>query len=84
MDLEELRGRLHAVLSDTVLAGSDRDVPSDAPLGEEGVGLDSLALVQFLTAVERDFGAEMSIEMWSDIARLSLDDCATALVQLRS
>ena len=83
-DIEEVRGRLHALLSETVLDGSDREVLNGAPLGEEGVGLDSLALVQFLTAVEQDFGAELPIEVWSDIAQLSLDDCATALGRRRA
>jgi len=75
----EVRVRLRAVLDRTVLAGSDREVPFDAPLGEEGIGLDSLALVQFLTAVEHELGTEFPFDVWSDAARLSLDDCAAAL-----
>jgi acyl carrier protein len=75
----ELRVRLRAVLDRKVLVGSERDVPFDAPLGEEGIGLDSLALVQFLTAVEQELGAEFPFAVWSDVAHLSLDDCAAAL-----
>jgi acyl carrier protein len=77
----QVKDRLHVVLERIVLAGREGDLPSDAPLGEEGLGLDSLALVRFLTAVEQELGVEVPYEVWSDIAQLSLDDCATALAK---
>ncbi len=83
-DVEQIRERLHTLLSTAILDGSDRDVPSGAPLGEAGIGLDSLALVQFLTAVEQEFTTEIPLQMWSDVSQLSLDDCAAAVDRLRS
>ena len=40
------------IVRDELLLGSDRPIPFDQPLGELGVGLDSLGLVNLLTAVE--------------------------------
>lgn len=77
----EVLDRLQAVLERTVLRGSTREVRPDVPLGQEGVGLDSLALVQFLTGVEQELSAEVPLEIWADIGRLSLNDCTVALVE---
>src|SRR5512133_167112 len=48
------------IVRDELLLGSEREIPLDQPLGELGVGLDSLALVNLLTAVEGAFGVELS------------------------
>ena len=77
----EIKVRLRVVLDRMALGGRESDLPSDAPLGEEGFGLDSLARVRFLTAVEQELGEEVPFEVWSDVAQLSLDDCATALAK---
>ena len=77
----EIKVRLRAVLDRMALGGRESDLPVSAPLGEEGFGLDSLALVRFLTAVEQELGEEVPFEVWSDVAHLSLDDCATALAK---
>lgn len=80
-DFDNLRMRLRTVLTDRVLDG--RVVPEDIPLGGDGVGLDSLALVQFISNVERDQDAEVPIEIWADISQLSLNEFARALVSGR-
>lgn len=76
-DIDKLRMRLRTVLTNRVLGG--REVPEDLPLGGDGVGLDSLALVQFISGVEKELNAEVPIEIWADISRLSLNEVARAL-----
>jgi acyl carrier protein/GNAT superfamily N-acetyltransferase len=59
-----------------LLFGSERPIPFDEPLGELGLGLDSLALVNLLTAVEAEFGVELSDDIWTERGPLSIDDLA--------
>jgi GNAT superfamily N-acetyltransferase/acyl carrier protein len=58
------------ILRRTALSGSDRLVALDQPLGE--LGLDSLAMVSFLTALERDFGVALEDVIWVERGRLTL------------
>ena len=53
-----------------------REIPLDQPLGELGVGLDSLALVNLLTAVEAAFQVELSDDIWTERGPLSVNDLA--------
>jgi acyl carrier protein/GNAT superfamily N-acetyltransferase len=64
------------IIRDELLFGSGREIPFDQPLGELGVGLDSLALVNLLSAVEAAFGVELSDDIWTERGPLSLDDLA--------
>ncbi|MEO5922624.1 MAG: acyl carrier protein [Bryobacteraceae bacterium] len=73
--------RLVNVMREAVLDGSDRDIETNELLGEEGVGLDSLAMVQFLTAVEQQFRVEIPVDVWSRVGQLTLDDCAEAVLK---
>jgi len=59
-----------------LLLGSEREIPLDVPLGELGLGLDSLALVNLLTAIEASFGVELSDEIWTTRGPLSVEDLA--------
>jgi acyl carrier protein/GNAT superfamily N-acetyltransferase len=59
-----------------LLLGSEREIPLDQPLGELGLGLDSLALVNLLTAIEASFGVELSDEIWTTRGPLSIEDLA--------
>ena len=59
-----------------LLLGSEREIPLDQPLGESGLGLDSLALVNLLTAIEASFGVELSDEIWTARGPLSVEDLA--------
>lgn len=68
--------RLADLLRTTVLGDGDRDIEADAPLGGDGVGLDSLALVQFLTSIESEFGLEIPDDVWSSAAEATLDGLA--------
>lgn len=56
----------------TALSGSRRTVGLDEPLGELGLGLDSLALIEFATAIEKRFQVQLPDEMWMDRGQLSL------------
>jgi acyl carrier protein/GNAT superfamily N-acetyltransferase len=64
------------IIRDELLLGSERAIPFDEPLGELGIGLDSLALVNLLTAVEAAFGVELSDEIWTARGPLSVNDLA--------
>src|SRR5262245_52509710 len=64
------------IVRDELLLGSEREIPPDQPLGELGVGLDSLALVNLLTAVEAAFGVELSDDIWTERGPLSVNDLA--------
>jgi acyl carrier protein/GNAT superfamily N-acetyltransferase len=64
------------IVREELLLGSDRPIPFDQPLGELGVGLDSLGLVNLLTAVENEFGVELSDEIWAERGPLSINELA--------
>jgi acyl carrier protein/GNAT superfamily N-acetyltransferase len=63
-------------LREEVLLGSERSIPLDAPLGELGLGLDSLGLVKLLTAVEATFAIDLPDDIWIARGPLSLADLA--------
>jgi acyl carrier protein/GNAT superfamily N-acetyltransferase len=64
------------IVREDVLLGSDRSIPLDAPLGELGLGLDSLALVKLLTAVEATFAVDLPDDIWVAREPLSIADLA--------
>jgi acyl carrier protein/GNAT superfamily N-acetyltransferase len=64
------------ILREEVLLGSERSIPLDAPLGELGLGLDSLGLVKLLTAVEATFGIDLPDDIWIARGPLSVVDLA--------
>lgn len=84
MESEQVVERLRAALATSVLGDRGYEVAGDAPLGHEGVGLDSLALVHLLTKIEKEFDVELPYDMWAEASRLTLDDCAAALVRARA
>ena len=55
--------------------GSTRDVDFDAPLGEHGVGVDSLGLVQFMLALETAYQLRVPVEFWARADQVSLRKC---------
>lgn len=58
-----IEDRLLGILRAQARIGSSRTILPDEPLS--GVGLDSLALLNFLTAVEKEFGLELPDELWT-------------------
>jgi acyl carrier protein/GNAT superfamily N-acetyltransferase len=69
------------LVREELLFGSDRPIPLDAPLGELGVGLDSLALVRLLTAVENTFGVEVEDDVWVARGPLTVEDLAEIVTE---
>ena len=63
-------------LREELLLGSERSIPLDAPLGELGLGLDSLGLVKLLTAVEATFAIDLPDDIWVARGPLSVADLA--------
>ena len=76
----DVQERLAQALRAGALSGSERHLPLDDPLGEAGLGLDSLALVQFLVAVEREFGIRVPVDVWARADLISLRDCAGIVI----
>lgn len=72
MNRTEIEAQLLDTLRRTALNGSRRAVGPNEPLGELGVGLDSLALIEFATAVEKRFRVQLPDEMWVERGQLSL------------
>jgi ribosomal protein S18 acetylase RimI-like enzyme len=64
------------LVREELLFGSERPIPVDEPLGELGVGLDSLALVKLLTAVEGSFGVDVPDDVWTARGPLTVADLA--------
>ena len=76
MRREAAQEELLRILREEVLLGSERPIPLDAPLGELGLGLDSLGLVQLLTAVESAFAIDLPDDIWIARGPLSVADLA--------
>ncbi len=76
LDVEEEIAR---IIRDELLLGTERAIPFDEPLGELGIGLDSLALVHLLAGVEAAFGVELDDEIWTEREPLSVNDLAEIL-----
>jgi acyl carrier protein len=78
---EATQEQILRLVRDELLFGTERPIPHDAPLGELGVGLDSLALVRLLTAVEADFGVDIPDDVWTDRGPLSISDLAEIVTE---
>jgi hypothetical protein len=74
---DHLGTSLADLLRQTVLLGAARPLSLDAPLGASGIGLDSLGVAEFLSAVEDRHGVELPRWIWSDAGRLTLRGLAT-------
>jgi acyl carrier protein len=61
-----------STLRECSLGGSDREVSLSDPLGELGLGLDSLALLEFVTALEKKFRIQFPDDIWTDRGDLTL------------
>lgn len=70
-----------SIVRDELLLGSERPIPRDKPLGDAGLGLDSLALVNLLTAVEAEFGVDLPDDIWTVRGPLSVADLAEVVAR---
>ncbi len=73
MSRAEIEQDVIRCLRKIVLCGSDREIPLHAPLGEMGLGLDSLALVGFVNALEKAFGIAFPDDIWTERGQLTLE-----------
>lgn len=76
-----LENEVISVLRRVALGGSDREIKITDPLGEFGLGLDSLALIGFITALENRFGIEIPETIWVDRGQLSLQDLVDLIAE---
>ena len=60
------------LLRHTALSGSNRQIDVHDPLGELGLGLDSLALIEFVTALEKRFQVIIPETIWTERGQLTL------------
>jgi acyl carrier protein len=74
-----MESQLVHALRRTAFLQSSREIDTSLPLGQNGLGLDSLGIVEFLGAVESDLNIELSEEQWRRAAELSLRDLAKSL-----
>jgi acyl carrier protein/GNAT superfamily N-acetyltransferase len=78
---EAAQDEILRIVREELLFGSERPIPLDAPLGDLGVGLDSLALVKLLTAVEGTFGVDVPDDVWTARGPLSVDVLADIVAE---
>lgn len=82
MTNNDLQNAVISVLRECSLAGSGREITLTAPLGMDGLGLDSLALVQFITGLESRFGIEIPDTIWFERGSMSLNDIIEIVSEL--
>jgi acyl carrier protein/GNAT superfamily N-acetyltransferase len=75
----ELERTLQNILRDDLLLHSERPLAVDAPLAASG--LDSLALVTFVTALENAFGVEIPEDVWTEREHLTIRKLAALLAE---
>ena len=64
--------RLMEILSDRLEWPVDSSTGEETPLGEEGLGLDSLMVVEFALDIEEDFGLEFNEDEMLELAGMTL------------
>jgi acyl carrier protein len=74
MNRDSVEEHVRQIVREDVLLGSDRELPGDVSLAD--LGLDSLALVTFLTRVEAAFDVTLPDEIWVAREPLTLGDVA--------
>lgn len=72
MSASEIEAGVISMLRRSALGGSDRDIQTSDQLGELGLGLDSLALVEFVTALENQYGIQFPDDFWVERGQLTL------------
>lgn len=70
-----------ATLRECALGGSDRDLRTSDQLGETGLGLDSLALVQFVSGLESRYRVQFPDDFWIERGQLTLQHFIDFIVE---
>jgi acyl carrier protein/GNAT superfamily N-acetyltransferase len=84
LSADAVEQELVRIVRDELLIGSEREIELDRPLGELGVGLDSLALLNLLTRIESTFEVELPDDVWTRRGPLSLTDLAELVAAMPS
>lgn len=72
MQKQEITAQVIDLLRQTALSGSSREIDPETPLGSQGLGLDSLALIEFTTVLERQYQIQMPDDLWAAGGQLTL------------
>ncbi len=83
VEREQIKAEITRLLRRRALAGSGREIPLDAPLGETGLGLDSLAMVEFITALEKTFEVEFLENIWVEREKFTPGNFVEMILSLR-
>lgn len=78
----EIEQHIVRTLRQGAMGGSERDISLEEPLGELGLGLDSLAIVGFLVALEKHFEIDLLERIWIERSRHCLADLVDAIMEL--
>jgi acyl carrier protein len=68
--------RLVEILSERLEWPVDASTGEHTPLGEEGLGLDSLMVVEFALDIEEEFGLELNEDEMLEMAGMTLREVA--------
>jgi acyl carrier protein len=61
---EEIRQRAIDILEKYILKRELTNISEDEPLGEDGIGVDSMSFLKYLTELEKEFGIEIEDDFW--------------------
>jgi acyl carrier protein len=61
---EEVKQRAIDILKNDVLKREITDISDVEPLGEGGLGVDSMSFLKYLTELEKEFGIEIEDNYW--------------------
>jgi acyl carrier protein/GNAT superfamily N-acetyltransferase len=84
MNKNEVEREIIQIIRQKILSGSDREINLQDPIGELGLGLDSLALVEFITAIENRYQIELSDKIWTDREQLTLQYFIDLIIESNS
>lgn len=76
MNKSQIEKEIIEILRRRALHGSSREISLTTPLGEQGLGLDSLALIEFVTSLENHFQTVIPEEIWTAGSKLTLQHFA--------
>ncbi len=84
MNRKEVEYKVVSTLKSSALLGSDRDVPLQAPLMDLGLGLDSLAVVEFVVALEKEFQIQIPDSIWDEKGQVTLNFFVDLIMELKA
>jgi acyl carrier protein len=77
---EEVQREIERVVREQLLLGSERALPIDVPLGE--LGLDSLALLHLIMAIEETFGVQLPDDLLVRHDPMSIQDFVDMVIAM--